>query len=294
MINTGWIYSPRAVNRALATLPRPYFAAAAKDIAGSGDGKTTLLYKAVQAINNGDLQYPAQQIGCCVGRGFAAGVDYLACVEIIVDKQAESFKETSHEAVYGLAREIGNYLQPPGDRGDGAVGAWAARAVSEQGTISREVVGDYSDRRAGEWGWKGVPADIKAKIKNKVLTVSLCNSYADARDAIANGYPVAVCSSQGFSMERDARGFCKPQGSWMHCMLFMATRADIPGLCCLQSWGMDNPRGPLALEQPSNSFWVAASVADKMLKQGDSWALGNFEGYPGRELPPSWSYSRYI
>ena len=290
----GWVYSPREVSRIMGTLPRPVFASAARSLSGSGEGKTVLLSEAVRAVVGKDIPYPAQEIGCCVSRGFAGGTDILACVEIAIGKQAEEFKETSHEAIYGLAREIGNFLQPPGPRGDGAVGAWAAKAVQQYGTISREIVGTYSVRRAGEWGWKGVPPDIKAKIKNKVRTVSLVQTYEEARDSIANGYPVAVCSDQGLSMTRDSDGFCRAEGSWAHCMLFMGIRHDKPALLCMNSWGMDNPRGPMALGQPSNTFWVEARTADRMLRQGDSWALCDFDGYAARELPDSWSYSRYI
>ena len=53
-----------------------------------------------------------------------------------------------------------------GERGsysDGAVGAWAAKAVSTIGTVSRDVVGPYDGQRAKDWGAEGVPADIKAK-----------------------------------------------------------------------------------------------------------------------------------
>lgn len=292
MSQFGWVYNPRAVAEVMAGLPRPVFRTAATNLAGSGEGKTVLLYKATRQVVGGDIPYPAQQIGCCVSRGFAGCVDLLACVEIAVDKQPETFKETSHEAIYGLAREIGNFLRPVGS--DGAVGAWAAKAVHEHGTISRETVGSYSDRRAGEWGHKGVPADVKAKIKNKVRTVSLVQTFEEARDAIANGYPVAVCSSFGFSMTRDAQGFCRREGQWMHCMHFIACRSDRPALLCRNSWGMDSPRGPTSLDQPPDTFWVDAQVADGMLKQGDSWSLCDFDGYQGRKLPDSWSYSHYI
>lgn len=291
--NGGWIHSPSEVSATLAAMPRPVFADEARGIRGSGDGKTVLLYKAVKEVHGDYVYDPAQEIGCCVGRGFAAAVDTLACVEIAVKRQAETFKPTSHEAVYALAREKGNFLAPVGR--DGAVGAWAAWAVSQVGTISREAVGPYSDRRAGEWGHRGVPADVKAKIKNPVRTASLVKSAAEARDAIANGYPVPVCSDQGFTMERDSQGFCRPKGSWMHCMYFAGIRGgDRPGFCCVNSWGRDNPTGPTALDQPLNSFWVDEAVADRMLGQGDSFSLSDLDGYPGKEVPGRWSYADYI
>lgn len=287
---TGWINSPAAVEAVLSTMPRPLFADAAGWIAGTGEGQTALLYKALKEVHGDYLYDPAQEIGCCVGRGFASGVDVLACVEIAIGRQAEAFKPTSHEAIYGLAREIGNFLAPVGR--DGAVGAWAAKAVSQHGTVSREVVGPYSDRRAGEWGHRGVPQAVKDVLgKHKVGTASLAKSWEEVRDALANGYTVVPCSDQGFTMERDAQGFCRPKGQWMHCMLFVGVRdGDRPGACVLQSWGRNNPTGPRVMDQPENSFWADAAVVDRMAKQGDTWALSNFDGYPGRRLPSRWSW----
>jgi hypothetical protein len=288
----GWINSPESVVATMATMPRPVFRSVAAGILGSGEGKTVLLYKAVKEVHGEYVYDPNQEIGCCVGRGYAGGVDVLACVEIAVKKQPEVFKPTSHEAIYALSREIGNYLGPVGQ--DGSVGAWAAKAVTTIGTISREVIGPYSDRRAGEWGHRGVPADVKAKIKNPIRTASLVKSYSEARDAIVNGYPVVPCSDQGFTMKRDDKGFCRPEGTWNHCMLFSGVRHDRPGLCCVNSWGRDVPSGPTDLDQPLNSFWVDADVADRMLRQGDSFALSDFDGYPGKEVPKRWSYADYI
>ena len=71
-------------------------------------------------------------------------------------------------------------------------------------------------------------------------------SFAEAAAAIRNGYPVAVCSGQGFTMTRDRDGFCLPRGSWGHCMCFIGVAVGRrPGLCCLQSWGPNTPDGPI-------------------------------------------------
>jgi hypothetical protein len=274
-------------------MPRPFFADAARDLARSGAGKTVLLYKAFKDVNGGRyIDYPAQTIGDCVSHGFGHGIDLLEAVQISVAKRAEQFKQTATEAVYGMARvDIG------GERSwsDGAVGAWAAKAVSTIGTVSRDVVGPYDGNRAKQWGHDGVPADIKAKAgEHKVKTTSLVTTYEELEDALANGYPVTVCSNQGFTLTRDADGFCRAKGSWSHCMLIVGVRADDrPGACIFQSWGSDVPSGPLALDQPPNSFWAERDVVERMLAMQDSWSLSSFDGYPAQDLPSHWTYDGF-
>jgi hypothetical protein len=185
-----------------------------------------------------------------------------------------------------------------GQRGsfqDGAVGAWAAKAVSTLGTLPRDVVGPYDGRRAKQWGARGVPADLMAKAPlHKVETTSLVTTYSELEDALANGYPVTVCSDQGFALERDPEGFCSPRGVWGHCMLIVGVRAGSrPGACIFQSWGSSMPSGPLALDQPPNSFWADREVVERMLSMQDSWALSNFDGYPSQNLPAHWSFADF-
>jgi hypothetical protein len=289
---TGWLRRPEEVEATLATMPRPLFAEAAPEVEGTGEGRTTLLYKAWKDVLEGYFPYPAQQIGCCVSRGFSEGIDLLECVEIAVGKEAEVFTPTSHEAIYGMARvDVG------GQRGsyeDGAVGAWAAKAVTLIGTVAQDVVGPYSDRLAKDWGARGVPDAVKQKAaKHKVKTSSLVRTYAELEDALANGYPVPVCSNQGFTLRRDAQGFCRPEGTWLHCMLICGVRTDRPGACILQSWGMDVPSGPLDLDQPPNSFFADRAVIESMLAMRDSWALSRFDGYKRQDLPARWSWGGF-
>src|SRR6185437_3795005 len=101
------------------------------------------------------------------------------------------------------------------------------KAISTIGTVSRDVTGPYDGQRAKRWGAEGCPADIEGRAKDhKVKTVSLVQTYAELEDALANGYPVTVCSNQGFTMTRDVHGFCRPSGHWGHCMLLAGVRAD--------------------------------------------------------------------
>lgn len=286
----GWIHNPSEVAMALATMPFPgRFSTAGAHLAGSGAGQQTLLYKAFKEVNGDYIPYIAQAIGDCVSFGHGHGTDLVECVQIALGKKNDAFKQTATEAVYGMARvDVG------GERGsysDGAVGAWAAKAISTLGTVSRDVVGPYDGHRAKEWGARGVPSDVKAKaVDHKVQAVALVTTYEELEDALANGYPVTVCSNQGFALTRDADGFCHPRGHWGHCMLLCGTRTDKPGACIFQSWGPDVPSGPLALDQPPNSFWADRDVVSSMLSMQDSWALSGFEGYPSQPLPSAWTY----
>ena len=290
----GWLDDPKAVRRTLGAMPRPLFASAAGPLAGSGSGKTALLYRAFSDVNGAVFpEYPPQTVGDCVGHAFGHGVDVLAAVQIARGGRAESFRPTCTEAVYAMARvAVGGIA---GDEPDGAVGAWAAHAVSRLGTVSRDVVGPYDGQRSRLWGTVGVPDEIAETAKrHRVHTVSLIQSYDELADAVVNGYPVAVCSNQGFTRERDAQGFCAASGVWAHCMLVIGVRADErPGACFLQSWGPAFPSGPLALDQPSCSFWVDRPVVERMTACGDTWSLSSFDGYPAQALPSGWGYDGF-
>lgn len=285
----GWVNDPVAVNQVSQSLPMPRFNWAAPQLRGTGAGKTTLLYKAWKDALGSYFPYRAQTIGDCVSHGHGHGVDLLQAVQISLGKQHEKWEETATEAIYGMARvdigqgQLGNQ--------DGAVGAWAAKAISTLGTVDREVVGVYDGQRAKLWGNSGVPQSIHdAAPAHKVGAVSLIQKYSDLEDALANGYPVTVCSNQGFTMTRDQQGFCQPQGSWSHCMLIVGTRVDRPGACIFQSWGMSSPSGPVDLDQPPNSFWADRDTVETMLSMGDSWSLSTFNGYPDQTLPDHWTY----
>lgn len=281
----GWVDDQQAVQAVLATLPMPLFAAAAPHLAGSGEGKTVLLSDAVKKVLGHHMPAQKQPRGTCVSRGFSRGVDYLECVEIALG-QPEEFKFISHSYVYGRCREIGGWLSNQ----DGAVGAWAAKAVAE-GVITNEDCNDRDadyDDLAVQWGARGVPQqykDLALQRKNRVVTVSLVTTPEEARDGLCNGYPLPVCSNQGFTMTRDSNGHCRPQGSWSHCMVWTGYRDDRKQFLVEQSWGQNTPDGPTGdLDIPDNAFWIDWDVAAGMLRGRDSFLMSAFDGYPARKL----------
>jgi hypothetical protein len=288
-VKCGWIKAPHEVEAVLRTLPQPYFSDAGSELLKRGNGDV-FLWEAARLLIGGHLPAHDQDgVGCCVGEGFASAVEYLQCVEIALGGESEEYAAIASEAVYALSRvEIGGARIS----GDGSVGAWAVRAVREFGVLPRKSLGAYDlsqfdPARALDWGRRGLPDDLEPEARrHPVRTVSLVRTFAEAQAALGHGYPVAVCSDRGFALRRDQAGFCSPRGVWNHCMCFIgATSGPRAGLCCLQSWGPSTPSGPIGLgDHPACAFWIDAEVADRMLSQGDSWALSAFDGFPARNL----------
>lgn len=280
----GWVEDQPAVEAVLATLPFPRCEMAAPHLEGSGEGKSAYLWEAAIRVTGAHLPAQQQPRGTCVSRGYSRAVDYVSCVEIALLGEAEEYKPVSHSFLYGCGGEIGN------DQNfrDGLVGAWVAKAVATMGNCTNE---ECEDRDAGyddlavQWKAKGVPKKFKELGKdNLVGAVTLVTTPEQARDMICNGYPLSVCSDQGFTTTRDAEGRCRPQGTWNHCMMWSGYDDATKRFCIEQSWGQNNPSGPTVLGQPDNSFWADWSVGARMLAQQDSFAVAQFAGWASREL----------
>ncbi len=288
---TGWVDHPEEVARVVSALPDPEFAEAAPDLAGTGAGKTFLLFLAVRKQHGSDIILH-QTVGDCTSNGAALAVDVVRCV------QGESVtKLTSTEEIYAGGRvEI---ARGAFGSGDGATGAAVAQCCKQLGTLVRDIYGSidlrvYSGARARAWGMPhaGIPDELEPIAKqHPVKAITRVSTYAEARDAIANGYPVTVASNQGFNTIRDSQGFLKPSGSWAHQMCFIAADdTDRPGLLCMNSWGPDRSSGGWVtgarrLDQPEGSFWVDADVAERrMLAAGDSFAYSHAVGWARQDL----------
>lgn len=285
----GWVDAPDEVRAVKASLPCPEFRATEAfraDYAGPDD---VFLWDACRKVR-GDLLPPRDQgnIGSCVAFATSSAVEHLICVQIAGGAR-EEYCDLAQEVIYGGSRvEIGGGRV----RGDGSTGAWAAKFVQDYGVLARGVYGRfdltrYDVSRCREFGRAGVPDELEPLAKqHPVRAVASVGGWDECRAAIRNGYPVVVCSSQGFSMTRDADGFCRPQGTWMHAMAVVGVCGGRrPGAFLLNSWGGDAHSGPRGAGDPSPAgFWADASVLDRMLRQGDSWAFSGFTGFPARRL----------
>ena len=290
----GYTPNPEATERFVASLPFPTLASAGPGLAD--EQRETLLYPALFSVAP-DWKRGAQGIGSCVGWGWALSCDILAACDIVVRGESESYGGRVLEAsVYAFSRVEARGGRPAG-MSDGSYGGAAAKAVTQFGTLhygidyGGQTFGEYSANREKTWGNTGVPNELEPfAAKHRVATTTLVASFKEAGVAIQNGYPVAVCSGQGFGMTRDADGFCRAAGSWSHCMMFAGVQyGSRPGLLCVNSWGASNSGKHYPETMPERfkecSFWVDADVCDRMLSGRDSFAIAGYEGFAPRRLP---------
>lgn len=277
----------------------PFLSQQDEAIRGTGAGKTVLLWKAFEKLTGKAYEPHDQQIGDCVGQGFGLGVDFLTALQIDMGGMPELWvAKAATEILYAGGRvEVGGLR---GDRMDGSTGHWQAEFLTRWGVLLRQKYpggydfSEYSGKTAKELGTLGVPDELEPICKlHPVKTCALVTSWSECCDAIANGYPVAVCSNVGFGDSsiqwvRDSQGFLRrKRAPWYHCMLIGAIddTGSRPGGLIFNSWGSNWVTGPTRLDQPLGTFWVDASTIDAMLKQGDSMALSNYVGYPGAVVP---------
>ena len=174
----------------------------------------------------------------------------------------------------------------------------AARYVSDYGGILiRKKYGktDLSTYNSTIGAKKQLPNSVfkTEAAKHRVRTVSMISTVEEARDALANGYALSVCSNVGFSSKRDSKGIAKRSGSWNHAMAWIACDDSKSvyneTLFLIQnSWGVWNS-GPKRLDQPDGSFWIREKDARSMLAQQGAWVFSDVEGFPARDI--QWTLS---
>lgn len=287
----GWILDPDQIDANLDPIRTAHFdlTAAGKAVMGDED---VFLWQSVRKVNNrGPPWYPnvdQKSVGCCVGCGWKHSADICQATSILSGHPAE-WKPVSVEAIYGGSRvEIGGGTI----RGDGSVGAWAAKWCSTYGLAAMEKYPDadlstFDPARARAWGKSGVPKGVEQVAKSHpVKSTALVKTWADVKRAIQQGYPVAVCSNQGFTMTRNADGFARASGTWGHCMCICGVRkAPHEGGFILNSWGDSAHSGPVwPADAPVAGFWADSTVIARMVGEGDSFALSDVVGFPARSI----------
>lgn len=269
--------------------PTPFFIA--QQTVGS-DGARLVLWDYTKKVVGKHLPCFRQEEGDCVSEGMANAVNYLSCMEIIRLGQKERFRSAYQPYIYGISRvQIGKKQLDFDLNESGSLGIWACEGVKQYGILAVDVpnVPPYSGEVAKDWGFHGPPAEfIPIGQRHLVQTTSRVVHYEQVRDAILNGYPITVASSQGFKMRGVVdRGklWGQPSGTWQHQMVFIGVDDDSsrPGCYCLNSWGA-TAHGDPPDDAPPGGFWVDAHIVEKMVSQGDSHAISQFDGFPEQKL----------
>ena len=224
--------------------------------------------------------------GSCVAFGAALACDVLAAIQIVEQGMEKPEGRTDPMTIYwGSRREIGEGKI----WGQGSVGVWAAKYLKDYGVLpqAKYPAIDLSKYDAGVCcgvnARLGVPDSLETIARqHPVKAYAQVNTFEELATAIENGYPVTVASDQGFSRQRDADGFARPQGSWAHQMCIVGVRHDKPGALVANSWGAYYTGGPANMSPATK--WVAAATIERMLRAGDSFALSDLTGWERKGL----------
>jgi|WetSurMetagenome_2_1015567.scaffolds.fasta_scaffold06167_3 hypothetical protein len=290
-INCGWIRNLESRKHFIKSVPHPFLNEMDSDIRGTGAGKQAILWPFLEKVMGSPFKPHTQEIGDCVSHAYGLGVDVLTAVQIVKrDSPQRWVAESATEIIYAGGRiEIGRDMYNQ-RYGEGMDGYTAAGFLKKYGVLLRQKYlnwdfTQYSGRVARQLGNSGVPNELEPLCKlHPIGWAALVQSWEEARDCIFNGYPVILCSNQGFNTRRgrDKDGFLPPGGSWNHALLLAGIdeACNRPGGCIINSWGSDWVEGGTKLNQPLGSFWADAKVIDRMCKQGDTIALSSYAGYP--------------
>jgi len=293
---TGWIDDLEARKQFVKKYRYPFLSQQSDQIKGTGKGKKVLLWKLLEQVTGAPLVPHTQTIGDCVSHAYGLGVDILTAVRIIIFQMPERWlAEAATEIIYAGARvEVGGGKVG----GDGATGVWAAEFIRSWGVLLRQSYLNgaydfttYNGAAARELARRGhgVPDELEPFCKlHPVKTCAIVRSWEECRDAVANGYPVAMCSKLGFNTKRDKDGFLRRSlRPWYHSMAIIGIDDEYrrPGALVQNSWGSQWVEGPTRHGQPAGSFWCDASTIDSGLRQGDSFALSGYVGYPRVDIP---------
>lgn len=262
-----------------------------------GDGpksKRIAFFEIARKVIGKDPENIPQEIGDCVSWGYKHGVEDLQCYQIAMGNLSQ-FRLIFPSYHYGTGKV---YIGGQGRwAGDGSVGSWQSRALTEYGVVCTDDsdVPPYSGAIAKQYGYNGGGVLDKLSPLGKqhlVKGTSLVTTWDQLVDSLTNGYPVPVCSNQGFNMLASSDGFHAPRGSWGHCMeiCYVDDDGDIEPHCGIRnSWGdvhgqIIDFRDP-TLKWPVGMLRVRKNVVESMLAMQDSFALSSFEDFPAQILP---------
>lgn len=268
----------------------------------TADVEKMFLSDFAKVVNNGKT-FPVfyQETGSCVGNGYGQALWYLQAVEVVKNGDRETVKIPFWLLAYGKSREYGGLL----GRGEGSFGSAMAKAAVTDGSFAFDfdnVPRPYEAAGGITWGanaeltWSD-GRSINSRFltesrKHLVQTAAKMNSANDVRDAIINGYPCTIASDWGGNMRCPiVEGVLLNTRSdrWMHqmCVINWWRHPRLGEIFyILNSWGA-NAHGICPTGSPQGGFWVRKNDMEYIVRQGETFAFSQFNGFPAQDLEKS-------
>lgn len=311
----GWQPDAAGVREFLLELDQPFFQQAAPECMTKAADVDTFLYRQMNAAHRARYGAPfvvgRQGIGDCVSWGAAHAVYAADSVDWSLGKIADPPLLPATESIYGGSRveargRSGDGASPLGGWSDGSYGGAAAKWLRDWGVIYRQPydgvdLTTYSADRAKSWGAFGNGGqgdrgrlDAVAK-KHPCRHVAAVRTWGELVAAVTAGYPVTIASDQGFVSRTDESGVAAASGQWMHQMVIIGLRfaknappgvRPVDAALVLNSWGTKwiTYAGKYPGDQPDGSFWAERRTVERILGQGDSYAIGSVDGFGWRDI----------
>jgi hypothetical protein len=311
----GWSPNPEGVAEFLAELgDQRFFAQAAPECMEKAERIDTFLYRAMDRAHRARYGTPfvawRQGIGDCVAFGAAGAVYCSESLSWDLGQMAEPPMLPAAESIYGGSRvEARGRAEGSGGWSDGSYGGAAAKWLKDWGVVYRQPFPDlgydlttYSADRAKAWGnWGNGGQGDRGRLdtiakKHPARHVVAVRTWDELAAAIASGMPVTIASNQGFASRTDESGVAAAQGQWLHQMFVCGIRfaenappgvRRVDAALIYNSWGTKwiSYAGKYPADQPDGSFWAERPVIERMLRQNDSYAIGDVQtGFKWRDI----------
>ena len=282
MNSTGW-RPDIAATEVPKAIQRDHLRPLASFLVPSGAPDAVDLTKALEQVWGPAWYLNQGECGSCVAFGAALACDLLTAIEIVAGRRRKPQGRTDPMTIYWGSRvEIGGGRL---GRSEGSVGVWAAKYLQQFGTLEQRRydaanLSIYDPSLCcGSNSYKGVPDALEPIARQyPVRRYAQVTSFDEAVAALAAGYPVTIASAQGFRMRLDVNGFGTASGTWNHQQCVAGYElTPTPCLWVANSWGACYTGGP--------DGWCPAvmkvrkTTAERMLREGDSWALSDHETF---------------
>jgi hypothetical protein len=251
----------------------------ASGITGTGIGKLSLPYLAAMEMYPNCLPGGRQLRGDCVSWSSrnAGLVSYCAALKYGSNPDKNAAPTLSPEGMENGVFSTESWYWYRGYDGDG----WSCSAAADVGMRKGGLVlranypdlgidlTEYTPKKAGKYGRTPPPAEVeKMTSQYLLLNATVCSTWQQVRDMVANGYAVSTCGSEAWRNTRDENGVClRSAATWYHAIAGIAVddrQETIEkygcGLLLLQnSWGeyMTGGRKVMGTDHliPEGSFW---------------------------------------
>lgn len=201
---------------------------------GAGAGKLTLAYMAALQLYPGVLPGGRQLRGDCVSWSSRTAGLVSYCTSLLYGSNPNSNDApvASSEAIANGLFSTESWYWFRGYDGDG----WQCTAAADVGLktgglVLRQNYADlgidlteYSPSKAGKYGRTPPPGEVRAMTSQYLLqNATICNTWEQCRDMLAQGYALSSCGSESWSHTRDQNGVCRrTMEGWAHAIAVIA------------------------------------------------------------------------